>query len=194
MADNLNGKKIAILAADGVEQVELEQPREAVQNAGAETELLSIKDGEIQGMNHEIDKGDTFSVDKVVSNASPDDYDGLILPGGVANPDKLRMDEGAVGFVREFFATGMPVGVICHGPWTLVEADVVKGRTLTSYPSIRTDIRNAGGKVVDEEVVVDQGLVSSRNPGDLPAFCDKIVEEFAEGKHDVAQAGATASG
>ena|SRR5215210_2639931 len=194
MADDLNGKKIAILATDGVEQVELEQPREAVEKAGAETELLSIKDGDIQAMNHEIDKGDTFPVDRQVSDASPDDYDGLVLPGGVANPDKLRMDEGAVAFVREIFAAGKPVGVICHGPWTLVEADLVKGRTLTSYPSIRTDIRNAGGNVVDEEVVVDQGLVSSRNPDDLPAFCDKIVEEFSEGEHDVAQAGATASG
>jgi protease I len=193
MADDLSGKKIAILAADGVEQVELEQPREAVQNAGAETELLSIKDGEIQAMNHDIDKGDTFPVDRQVSDASPDDYDGLLLPGGTMNPDNLRMDENAVGFVRDFFATGKPVGAICHGPWTLVEADVVKGRTLTSYPSIRTDIRNAGGNVVDEQVVVDQGLVTSRNPDDLPAFCDKVVEEFAEGKHEVADAGATAS-
>jgi protease I len=192
MADDLSGKKIAILAADGVEQVELEQPREAVQSAGAETELLSIQDGEIQAMNHDIDKGDTFPVDRVVGDASPDDYDGLLLPGGVMNPDNLRQDENAIAFVRDFFATGKPVGVICHGPWTLVEADLVRGRTLTSYPSIRTDIRNAGGNVVDEEVVVDQGLVSSRNPDDLPAFCDKVVEEFAEGAHEVADAGATA--
>jgi protease I len=192
MADELQGKRIAILAADGVEQVELEQPREAVENAGAETEVLSIQPGEIQAMNHDIDKGDKFPVDRVVSDASPDDYDGLILPGGTMNPDNLRQDEGAISFVQEFFRAGKPVGVICHGPWTLVEADLVRGRTLTSYPSLRTDIRNAGGNVVDEEVVTDNGLVSSRNPDDLPAFCAKIVEEFAEGEHRVHGEGATA--
>jgi protease I len=192
MADELQGKRIAILAADGVEQVELEQPREAVENAGAETEVLSIEPGEIQAMNHDIDKGDKFPVDRVVSDASPDDYDGLILPGGTMNPDNLRQDEGAISFVQEFFRAGKPVGVICHGPWTLVEADLVRGRTLTSYPSLRTDIRNAGGNVVDEEVVTDNGLVSSRNPDDLPAFCAKIVEEFAEGEHRVHGEGATA--
>jgi protease I len=193
MADDLNGKKIAILAADGVEQVELEKPREAVEEAGGQTELLSLEDGQIQAMNGDIEPADTFTVDKVVGDASVDDYDGLILPGGTVNPDNLRVDEDATSFVRDFFASGKPVGAICHGPWTLIDAGVAEGRTLTSYPSIRTDLRNAGATVVDEEVVVDEGLVTSRNPDDLPAFCAKIVEEFAEGAHDVADAGATAS-
>ena len=193
MADELQGKKVAILAADGVEQVELEQPRQAVEDAGAEIELLSIETGEIQAMNHDIDKGDTFPVDKTVSDASVDDYDGLLLPGGVANPDNLRADEHVISFLQDYFKTGKPVGVICHGPWTLVEADLVKGRTITSYPSIRTDLRNAGANVVDEEVVTDEGLVSSRNPDDLPAFCSKVVEEFAEGAHQVHEEGATAT-
>jgi len=193
MANELQGKKVAILAADGVEQVELEQPRQAVQGAGAETELLSIDTGEIQAMNHDIDKGDTFTVDKAVADASVDDYDGLLLPGGVINPDNLRVNEGVISFLQDYFKTGKPVGVICHGPWTLVEADLVRGRTMTSYPSIRTDLRNAGADVVDEEVVTDQGLVSSRNPDDLPAFCAKVVEEFAEGAHEVHDEGATAN-
>jgi protease I len=192
MPDTLNGKKIAIIATDGVEQVELVKPRDAVQDAGATTELLSVQDGEIQAMNSDIEPADTFAVDKLVGDASPDDYDGLILPGGTVNADRLRMDSDVIDFLQEFFADAKPVGVICHGPWTLVEADLVRDRTLTSYPSIRTDIRNAGGNVVDEEVVVDEGLVSSRNPDDLPAFCAKIVEEFAEGKHETARAGATA--
>jgi protease I len=192
MADELKDKKIAFLAADGVEQAELEQPREAVENAGATVELLSLEDGEIQAMNSDINPADTFPVDKKVADASPDDYDGLVLPGGAVNPDNLRVDEDAIRFVQEIFKAGKPVGAICHAPWTLVEADLVRGRTLTSYPSIRTDIRNAGGNVVDEEVVVDQGLVTSRNPDDLPAFCDKIVEEFAEGAHEVHPEGATA--
>jgi len=144
-------------------------------------------------MEGDINKADTFTVDKLVGDASVDDYAGLIVPGGVANPDNLRADESAVKFVQDFFATGKPVGTICHGPWILVEADVARGRTVTSYPSIRTDLRNAGAKVVDEEVVCDEGLVTSRNPDDLPAFCAKIVEEFAEGAHEVADAGATAS-
>jgi protease I len=192
MADELNGKKIAILAADGVEQVELERPRRAVEEAGAETEVLSIEAGEIQAVEHDIEPSEKFAVDKAVAEASVDEYDGLILPGGVGNPDKLRKDDGVISFVQDFFEAGKPVGVICHGPWTLVEADLVRGRTLTSYPSIRTDIRNAGGEVVDEEVVTDQGLVSSRSPDDLDGFCAKIVEEFAEGPHEVAGAGATA--
>jgi protease I len=192
MANELQGKKIAILAADGVEQVELETPRDAVQDAGATTELLSIDTGEIQAMNGDINKGDTFTVDKKVSDASIEDYDGLILPGGVVNPDNLRVDADVISFLQEYFKAGKPVGVICHGPWTLVEADLVRGRTITSFPSIRTDIVNAGGDWVDEEVVCDQGLVSSRNPDDLPAFTAKIVEEFAEGEHRVADAGATA--
>jgi protease I len=181
MSDELQGKKIAIIAADGVEQVELEQPRDAVENAGAKTELLSLQTGEIQAMDNDIVPADRFKVDKAIADASIDDYDGLILPGGVANPDNLRQNYNVISFLQAFFATGKPVGVICHGPWTLVEADLVRGRTLTSYPSIRTDIRNAGGNVVDQEVVVDQGLVSSRDPDDLPAFCATIVHEFAKG-------------
>ena len=183
VANELQGKKIAFLVApEGTEQAELTEPWEAVKNAGGTPELLSTDSGEIQAFNH-LDKGDTFPVDRVVSEASASDYDGLVLPGGVANPDFLRMHHDAVGFVRGFFEQGKPVGVICHGPWTLVEADVLRGRTITSWPSLQTDIHNAGGTWVDEEVVTDGGLVSSRKPDDLPAFCDKMVEEIAEGKH-----------
>jgi protease I len=183
MADELQGKRIAILVDnEGAEQIELVEPRKAVEDAGAEVDLIAPEAGEVQAFNH-LDKGDTFDVDKTVSEASADDYDGLLLPGGVANPDNLRTDEDAVSFVRAFFEAGKPVGAICHAPWTLVEAGVVDGRTLTSYPSLQTDIRNAGGEWVDEEVVTDSGLVTSRNPDDLPAFNSKIVEEFAEGVH-----------
>jgi deglycase len=192
MAHELTGKKIAIIATDGVEQAELTQPRKAVESAGARAELLSLEEGQIQAMNSDINPADRFDVDKVISDASADDYDGLILPGGTVNADHLRMSDDVVSFVQAFFKSGKPAGVICHGPWTLVEADLVRDRTLTSFPSLQTDIRNAGGNWVDEEVVVDEGLVTSRNPDDLPAFCSKIVEEFAEGKHQVASAGATA--
>jgi protease I len=184
MADELQGKKVAFLVAnEGVEQVELTEPWKAVEQAGAEAELVSLEAGKVQGFNH-LDKGDTFDVDRTVSDADAGDFDALVLPGGVANPDFLRMDERAVSFVRAFFEQGKPVGAICHGPWTLVEADVVRGRTITSWPSLRTDIRNAGGNWVDREVVTDNGLVSSRRPDDLPAFNAKIVEEFAEGRHE----------
>lgn len=193
MADSLTDKKIAIIATDGVEQVDLVKPREAVEQAGADTELLSLNEGEIQAMNHDVERADKLPVDKRVADASAADYDGLILPGGSLNADKLRLDGGVISFVTDYFKSGKPVGVICHGPWTLVEAGLIRGRMLTSYASLRTDIRNAGGEPVDEEVVVDQGLVSSRDPEDLPAFCARIVDEFAAGTHDVASAGATAS-
>ena len=179
----LDGKKVAFLAADGVEQSELTQPWKAVEEAGGKPELLSLESGEIQGVEHEIEKRDTFKVDRVVADADPSDYDGLVLPGGVMNPDKLRADEDAVEFVRSFVEAGKPVGAICHGPWTLVEAGVVDGREVTSYPSIQTDLRNAGANWVDEEVVVDNGLVTSRSPRDLDAFCSKVVEEICEGVH-----------
>ena len=178
----LQGKKIAFLASDMFEQVELEKPWQAVEEAGGEPELLSLESGEIQGFNH-YDRGGSFKVDKAVSEARMDDYAGLVLPGGVGNPDNLRQDDDVVEFVKSFFEAGKPVAAICHGPWVLVEADVVRGRKLTSFPSLKTDVRNAGGNWVDEEVVVDSGLVTSRKPDDLPAFCEKLVEEFCEGRH-----------
>jgi protease I len=189
MADELKGKRVAFLATDMVEQVELTEPWKALGKAGAELELVSLEEGEIQGFNH-YDKADRFEVDRTVEEARASDYDALVLPGGVGNPDTLRMDENAVHFVREFFEQGKPVGAICHAPWMLVEAGVVRDRTLTSFPSLQTDIRNAGGNRVDQEVVVDNGLVTSRNPGDLPAFNKKLIEEFAEGRHE-AQAAKT---
>jgi protease I len=194
MAAELSGKRIAFLVAqEGIEEVELTEPWKAVERAGGKPELLAPEEGEVQAFNH-LEKAATFAVDKTLADARPADYDGAVLPGGVANPDALRTDERAVDFLRELFAAGKPVGVICHGAWTLVEADLVRDRKLTSWPSLRTDIRNAGGNWVDEEVVVDQGLVSSRKPDDLPAFCAKLVEELAEGEHRVAAAGATANG
>ncbi len=190
----LQGKRVAFLVAqEGIEEVELTEPWRAVEDAGATAELLAPEPGKVQAFNH-LDKGATFHVDTALADADADRYDALVLPGGVANPDQLRTEERAIDFVRAIFAAGKPVGVICHGPWTLVEADLVRGRRLTSWPSLRTDIRNAGGEWVDEEVVVDQGLVSSRKPDDLPAFCAKVVEEIAEGRHEVAHAGANADG
>jgi protease I len=193
MAGKLDGKTIAFLATEGVEQVELTEPWKAVEDAGGRPELVSLEEGEVQAFNH-LDRGDTFRADRAVADADASAYDGLVLPGGVANPDFLRADENAVAFVRAFFDQAKPVAAICHGPWTLVEADVLRGRTITSWPSVKTDIRNAGATWVDEEVHVDQGLVSSRKPDDLPAFCAKLVEEFCEGKHEGqrASAGATA--
>jgi protease I len=178
----LNDKRVAFLATDGVEQIELTEPWKAVEAAGGKPELISLQEGEIQGYNH-LDKADTFKVDRVVAAADAGDYDALVLPGGVANPDRLRTDEDAVGFVTGFFEEGKPVAAICHAPWTLVEGDLVRGRTVTSWASLKTDIENAGGEWVDREVQVDGGLVTSRKPDDLPAFCEKLVEEFAEGRH-----------
>jgi deglycase len=178
----LDGKKVAFLATDGVEQIELTEPWRAVMSAGGRPELISPHEGEIQGFIR-LDRADWFNVDRSVAGADAGDYDALVLPGGVANPDALRTDEDAVGFVMGFFEEGKPVAVICHGPWTLIEGDLVRGRTLTSWPSLKTDIENAGGEWVDEEVHVDGGLVTSRKPEDLPAFCAKLVEQFAEGPH-----------
>jgi len=186
MAGKLDGKRIAILATDGVEQVELVQPRDAVTAEGAQVEIISLATGKLQAMNHDLEPADTFPVDRTAEQASADDYDALLMPGGTVNADKLRVDPDVQRFVRDIFEPGKPVGAICHAPWTLIDADVARGRTLTSYPSVWTDLRNAGATVVDEEVVTDRGLVSSRNPDDLPAFCAKVVEEFAEGAHPVA--------
>jgi protease I len=184
MSDRLQNKKVAFLMAnEGVEQVELTEPLKAVREAGAETELLAPEAGEIQAFNH-LDKGDTFEAERAVGDADASEFDALVLPGGVANPDQLRTKPEAQKFVRGFFEAGKPVGAICHGPWTLIDAGVVEGRTLTSWPSLQTDLRNAGATWVDEEVHVDQGLVSSRKPDDLEAFNAKLVEEFAEGVHE----------
>jgi protease I len=180
MSAQLKGRRIAVLATDGVEQIELTEPWQALERAGAKLELLSLKPGKIQGFNH-LDKADTFRVDRTVAQARAEDYDALLLPGGVANPDALRLSADAVAFVRGFFADHKPVGVICHAPWLLVEADVVRHRTLTSWPSLKTDLANAGGQWVDREVQVDNGLVTSRKPDDLPAFCAKLVEAIAAG-------------
>ena len=179
----LDGKKIAFLAADGVENSEFTEPWKAVKEAGGTPELVSLEEGEIQGVENELEKRDKFKVDKVVADADASDYDGLVLPGGVVNPDALRADDDAVEFVRSFVEAGKPVGAICHGPWTLVEAGVVEGREMTSYHSIQTDLKNAGANWVDKEVVVDNGLVTSRSPDDLDAFCSKVVEEMCEGVH-----------
>jgi len=184
MANELQGRKVAILLAPvGSEQVEFTEPKKAVEDAGAQVDVVGIQTGEAQTMNSDVNMGETFTVEKTFSDVSPDDYDALIVPGGTVGADNLRGSQEAVNFVHGFFEQQKPVGVICHGPWTLVEADVVRGRTLTSYPTLQTDIRNAGGEWVDQEVVTDQGLVTSRNPDDLPAFCSKLVEEIAEGKH-----------
>ena len=186
MAKRLEGKKVAILAADMFERVELEKPRKALEDEGATTEVVSIHDGEIKGFDH-FDPANTVKVDRTVEEVSVDDYDALLVPGGVGNPDQLRMDENAVNLVRDFFEAKKPMAIICHGPWVLVEAGIVRGREITSWPSLRTDIRNAGGTWVDKEVVVTEGIVTSRKPDDIPAFNAKMIEEFAEGRHEQRQ-------
>jgi deglycase len=182
VSKDLKNKKVAILVADGFEQVELTEPRAALEEAGAMTEIVSPEDKEVKGWKH-TEWGDKFPVDVALDEANSADYDALLLPGGVMNPDKLRMDERAVQFIKEFFEAGKPVSSICHGPWTLIEAEVVRGRTVTSWPSLKTDLRNAGARWVDEEVIVDNGLVTSRKPEDIPAFNQKMIEEFGEGRH-----------
>jgi len=174
---------VAILVADGFEQVEMTKPREALDEAGAETKIVSLKPGKIQGMHH-ADKGDQFDVDLTLETAQPEKFDALMIPGGLMNPDALRSNAKAVEFTRHFFREGKPVAAICHGPWVLIDAGVVRGRTLTSWPAIQTDVKNAGGNWVDREVVVDNGLVTSRKPDDIPAFNRKMVEEFCEGRHE----------
>jgi len=182
MNNDLNNLKVAILVAEGFEQQELTEPQKALEQAGAETLIVSPAEGEVQGWNH-FDKAEKFPVDVPLAEAKADDFDALLLPGGVANPDQLRMQPAAIGFIKDFFTAGKPVAVICHGPWTLIEAGVVKGRKITSWPTLKTDLINAGAEWVDEEVVVDNGLVSSRKPEDIPAFNRKMIEEFAEGRH-----------
>ena len=189
LAGELNGRRVAILAADGVERVELEQPRRALDDAGARTDVLSIHDGEIAARNNDLEDAGTFGVDRLVGAASVDEYDALLLPGGTVNPDQLRMQPAAVEFVRNFVESGKPVASICHGPWSLVEAGVVGGRRLTSFPSLRTDLRNAGAEVVDEQVVTDGNITTSRSPGDLPAFCERIVQEFSRAPQSAAAGG-----
>lgn len=178
----MQGTKVAILVADGFEQVEMTEPKKALEQNGAQTRIVSPAQGKVQGWNH-YDKADQFQVDVPLDRANPGEFDALLLPGGVANPDQLRTNPKAVSFVKAFFDAGKPVGVICHGPWTLIEAGVVDGRNMTSWPSLKTDLINAGANWLDKEVVVDHGLVSSRKPADLPAFNRKLVEEFSEGRH-----------
>jgi protease I len=180
---NLEGKKVAVLATDGFEQVELEQPVAALREAGAQVEVVAPKGGDIQGFKH-FDKGDTVHVDRELAQANPEDYDAIVLPGGVINPDQLRLEPRAIDFIRSFVDADKPIAAICHGPWTLINAEAVEGRRMTSWPSLQVDLRNAGAEWVDEEVVVDNGLVTSRKPDDLPAFCAKMIEEFAEGRHE----------
>jgi deglycase len=183
MARKLDGKKVAILVTDGFEQVELTKPREALDQAGAETKIVSLKSGKIQGMNH-ADRGDKFDVDQTLDEARPEQFDALMIPGGLMNSDALRSNDDALEFTRHFFREGKPVAAICHGPWVLIDAGVVRGRMLTSWPAIKTDVKNAGGKWINEEVVVDNGLVTSRKPDDIPAFNKKMIEEFCEGRHE----------
>jgi len=183
MARKLDGKKVAILVTDGFEQVEMTNPREALEEAGAETKIVSLNPGKIQGMHH-ADKGDKFDVDLTLDEARPEEFDALLIPGGLMNPDALRSNDDALEFTRHFFREGKPVAAICHGPWVLIDAGVVRGRTLTSWPAIKTDVKNAGGKWINEEVVVDNGLVTSRKPDDIPAFNKKMIEEFCEGRHE----------
>ena len=183
MARKLDGKKVAILVTDGFEQVEMTKPREALDEAGAETKIVSLKSGKIHGMHH-ADKGDKFDVDLTLDEARPEEFDALLIPGGLMNPDVLRLNDDALEFTRHFFREGKPVAAICHGPWVLIDAGVVRGRTLTSWPAIKNDVKNAGGKWVNEEFVVDNGLVTSRKPDDIPAFNKKMIEEFCEGRHE----------
>jgi len=185
MTQELRGQRVGILAADGVERIELEQPRGALHGAGATTEVISLHPGEIQARQFDMEPAGSFPVDRLVADVSADDYDALLMPGGTVNPDQLRMNADAVRFVKAFADTGKPIGVICHGPWTLAEADVIQGVRITSWPSIRTDLRRAGADVVDEEVVIDRQFISSRSPNDLPAFCGAIVAQFAKAKQPV---------
>jgi protease I len=183
MTKQLDGKRVAILVADGFEQIEMTKPRQALEDAGADTRIVSIKTGKVQGVNHD-EKGDKFEVDLALDSAEAEDFDALLIPGGLMSPDAMRQEENALEFARHFFDAGKPVAVICHGPQVLISADLVRGRTMTSWPAIKVDMKNAGANWVDEEVVVDNGLVSSRKPDDIPAFNRKMIEEFAEGKHD----------